>query len=159
MSYTHKGGGCIMCGSHLRRNKLTNTKVAVMQWVSSFWRFYFQSGKLQRHKTQPWLTPLWFLFWLFVLYFYVYVCVLVAFLGIRSRGGLDTTGFKCAYRQRYTLTNPVLFNGKCNGICHIWRKNIYLFTICGIYRYTYYIYHYFHICLSSTVYTYNSCTV
>ena len=35
---------------------------------------------------------------------------------------------------------------------------IYIFTICGVYRYTYYIYHCFQMCILSTVYTYKSCT-
>ena len=38
-------------------------------------------------------------------------------------------------------------------------KDIYLFTICGVYRYTYYICHCFQMCIPSTVYTYKSCNV
>ena len=34
------------------------------------------------------------------------------------------TVFKCVYRQRYTLTNYVLFNGKCNDVYDIGEKQL-----------------------------------
>ena len=52
------------------------------------------------------------------------VFIYLLYVGYTVTLTIFSTVFKCVYRQRYTLTNHVMFNGKCNGIDHIGETTI-----------------------------------